>query len=56
MVCISLGLGLGNLAKNRTVWFPVWENVAQTEPNQTSPALVLALCVKFHIHRSKHEA
>jgi len=28
--------------RNRTVWFPVWPKMAQTEPNQTSPTLLRA--------------
>jgi hypothetical protein len=36
---VSIGFGFGNFVRNRTVWFPVWQKVAQTKPNQTSPTL-----------------
>ena len=39
-VWCSFGFGFWKSEKNWTVWFPVWQKVPQTEPNQTSPTLV----------------
>ena len=38
----DFGFGFRKSEKNRTVWFLVWQKVPQTEPNQTSPTLVVA--------------